>query len=348
MTEEYEFRKEVMDEIKGIIQIEEDQDLIPIINAFWRQGARSRTKMYRHPKKNAFYMVKQLKYINENHYNDYITEEAVMHVVNKYAPDILPKLLSYGNEVLSKEKVFLIEGISDAPNLQERMEKLEHKAIFTQDIAPALDIEFKFQDYFTKERIEEIEREMHRLSGGKISSIPELKKEDCVRNASKAFSHYDPNGSLKKEACSFLGYFFENYLVLPEYKKVIQHDGYPSQNLITRLVDAGSIKLGPCLIQYGCTMGHPEVYFKMDNKPQTIRTAVGYILKQTQIKADPDKLEAGLYTAFIYGNLRLIDLYKTMGEDTKLFERAVHSQGAFFKKNDICGESFWRLLSKLK
>jgi hypothetical protein len=348
MTEEHELRKEVIDEIKGIIHLDKDQDLIPITNVFWRQGGRSKTKMYRHPKEHSFYMLKQLKHDNKNHYNDYITEEAVMHVVNKYAPDILPKLLSYGNEVLSKEKIFLIEGISDAPNLQERMEKLEKKAVFTKDIAPALDIEFKFQDYFTKERIEEIEREMCRLSGGKISSIPELKREDCVRNATRAFLHYDSDGSLKNKAYSFLNYFFENYLVLPEYRKVIQHDGYPTQNLITRLVDAGSIKIGPCLIQYGCTLGHPEVYFKMDNKPETIRTAVGYILKQTQIKQNPDRLEAGLYAACIYGNLRLIDLYKKMGGDTRPFERAVHSQGAFFKKNDICGELFFKVLSKLK
>jgi hypothetical protein len=292
--------------------------------------------MYRHPKKDEIYMIKQ--YTNKKHYDEFITEKAVLKIANKHIENLFPKILGYDDLTLHENQILLCEGIR-ASTLEQFIENNYTKLEFSQianAIKPITTLHTQLNQYS-----HEIEDEMRSLSNGRVKHITDLNKHKCVLNIVSQFRK--PN----KESYKLVKGLLIDYIFRNEYKVLAPHDGFPRQNLVTRLVDAGNIYKLPCIIHLGCTVGLPVIYDKFGDGLKEMKSCVNFYLQNTQIKADTDEFLAGLYLASVYANLRMINFNRIFKEDTSKFKATAIEQARVFSELDKTrGKEFYELMLK--
>ncbi|MEM2956435.1 MAG: hypothetical protein QW041_02600 [Candidatus Pacearchaeota archaeon] len=292
----------VEEEINKFLEIDNGNHLEKITE-YWNQGSRSVTEMYRHPKKDEVYMIKQ--YVSTK-YDEFITEKAILKVANKYIEGLFPKIFAYESSVLHENRILLCEGIK-SDTLEQKIEKSD-KITFSQialAIKPITILHTQLSQY-----AKEIEDEMRVLSKGKLYRIYELSKYNCLKNIVTQFKNAD------KWTYKLISSLLEEYVFRDEYNVLAPHDGFPRQNLITRLVDAGNIYWTSCLIHLGCTIGLPIVQNKFENPHEEMKSCVNFYLQNTRIKADTNHFLTGLYLASVYANMRMINFNRRIGEKT--------------------------------
>ena len=251
----------------------------------------------------------------------YAIERAVLSVNSKLEKKIYPELLSF-----SDKDYFLLMRYSLDKNLEKM---LDEGANVVKTISDSLNPVCLHHDCLInyKEDIEKEIKEIRNCSDKKIDGLQVLDEEYFSKNIKKYQEIL--NGFLEKgikdKISEKIPELCENLTKKEDYTS-IRKDGYPWQNKVDNLVDAGSVCIGSRALDLGCLIGYPTIFNKLnDGQFDLIIGDYCSKVKALNNNYNPDKHEfkRKIYSGAIFGNLREaagLVYYKELGDAGRLSE----------------------------